>query len=536
MSRPPFSLQNALFFQKERDKAADAAVGDIRRLVSARLRARIEAEKNRPQSSPRPFSGEIVYDPSRDGYVRLGDADDTTPIASPYNAKREAEHRRFMAAEADFAEVCEKETGMGYSPKELRRQTRERAELKRKSHLLAHMLESAGTVAYRNDAFQLWIWHVHSLTAETMPNFRRICFLPYIAAMVRSSKLAALEFFLDRNPFSRFWTFTSGLRVGIDGVGERVQDLHARLNRLNKELIRRFGVELVFRSTELGSVEFDADLRPQGDAGSIEFDENGEPLFHVHAHCVVHSRVGYIKPEKWDKMIAWVWDHWGNHWDAGQIIRNARECCKYVTKPGDMLRLSPPQLARLEKQLHGLRLVAALGTLRREIAARVEAGMCLRRKRTREGMIWTEVPDHNKHAEQDAADQKAFFEMHQAQVIERHDAHVAKWDRIGNPPPKPDAPICKVLARLAPAAGPRGLKEPRVIVGGNVFDRRFVMNHPLVSRLWASTVEQWEAGLRISVHTGTPTGEPEAMPFLADIPERMEPPGEPVFSAENPNQ
>lgn len=349
------------------------------------------------------------------------------------------------------------------------------------------------------------------------------------------------------------------MRVGIDGLRERIEALHKGLNRLNKELRRLYGVELVFRSTEMGSVEFDAANRPAADSGSIEYDENGNPLFHVHAHCVVHSLVGFIPKKRWTEMINWVHAHWPHHWDAGEIIRNARECCKYVTKPGDMVKLgeaNPAALAAVEKALHGLRLVSPLGTLKREIRARKDAGKCLRRRRTPEGMVWREAYDQNKHLAQDLEDQEAMFRLHQAEVIDRIDAkglavirredgddaifpHAddrvggIRWAHTGNVRRKSEAQICKVMARLAPAVGPRGLKEPRVIVGGTHLDRRAVINHPLVSRLWSQTVEAWEAGRAIRVHTGTPTGEAESMRFLADVPERMKPATAPVWETGN---
>jgi len=445
---------------------------------------------------------------------------------------RIAEAARFAEAEADFAAVAEEETGLSVSPEEWARQKAERGEIRRQTHKLAEMLETAGVNAYRNDAFSLWVWYVHSRTAEAIPGFRRICFLPYVAAIVRSSKLAALEFFLQCNPFCRLWTFTSGQRVGISGLGERIAELHGRLNRLNKELRKRFGVEMVFRSTELGTVEFDAENRAQGDAGGVEFDAEGNPLFHPHAHTVINSLVGYIPPKKWDAMISFVWAHWGNHWDAGQIIRNPRECCKYVTKPGDMLKLSPAQLAGVYEQLSGKRLVAPLGTLKREIAARKAAGKVLRRKRTPDGIVWREAFDQNKYLEQEAADREAVFKLHQAEAIERIDA---KQGYLGEGSLRrlSDHNVCRVLARQAPAVGPLGMKEPRVIVGGTVLDVGAIENHPLVARLWSGTVQAWEAGRAIRVHTGTPTGFSEPLKFYADVPDRSKPPSEPVFAGEN---
>lgn len=447
-------------------------------------------------------------------------------LATP--AERIAEHQRFQEAEADYAQFSEAETGMGVSPEQFERQRNERSEVRRQSHKLAGMLESAGVQAYRNDAFRLWVWYIHTRTAEEIPAFRRICLLPYVAAIVRAGKLAALEYFLQRNLFCRFWTFTSGTRCTIAELGDRISDLHARLNGLNKQLRKRFGVEFVFRSTELGTVEFSTG----SDGGAVEFDETGNPLFHPHAHVVVNSLVGYIAPKRWEQMVRFVWAEWQNHWDAGSLIRNARECCKYVTKPGDMLRLSAAQLAALFEQLSGKRLVAPLGSLKREIAARRAAGKILRRKRTPEGTVWREAFDQNKHVESDQEDRDAVFRMHQAETRDRIDARHG-YHKEGTLRRLSDPNVCRVLARQAPAVGPVGLKEPRVIVGGTVLDVRTIEGHPLVSRLWSSTVQAWEAGRAISVHTGTPTGLQRPFDFLPDVPERVKPPSEPVFAGEN---
>lgn len=519
--------------ERELDERENKRLGDLRPFVARSMARAIRRESENPGTASRPLRGEIVYDGGSDTYRMIGDADDSTPIATPFPAVREKEAREFREAEAEFAADCVAETGVAVSPEEYERQQLDRAEIRKQSHVLAHMLESAGTVAYRDDAFQLWIWHVHSLHAEKIPNFRRICLLPYIAAMVRASKLAALEFFLDRNPFCRFWTFTSGARCGIYEVGKRVSDLAARLNALNKELKRRFGVEIVFRSTELGTLERRADGTIDGGAGTVERDERGNVKFHVHAHCVVNSLVGFITPARWDEMIRFVWSFWGDHWDAGGMIRNARECCKYVTKPGDMLKLTPALLAVLEHQLHGKRLVTPMGTLKREIANRKAANKVLRRKRTREGIIWREVFSHNAHAKNDEARREEIFRLHQAERVEQMDA--AKWEHVGTPrKAQRDLQTCAVYARLAPAVGPKRVKEPRVIVGGTHLCRRTINNHPLVSRLWSETVEQWEAGLRlaaISVHTGTTTGERvEPFDFMHDLPERCEPHSPPIFA------
>lgn len=476
-------------------------------------------------------AGEIVWTDTK--CPRIGDADDSTPICTPFPVARIVERRRFAKAEADYLAHADDETGLTASPEEIARQKMDRETVLGQSHLLAKMLESAGVPAYRNDAISLWVYWVHSQHVEKIPGFRRLCLLPYVAAMVRASKVAALEYFISQNPFCRFWTFTSGERVGIDQLNERCRFLHKRLNRLNAMLRARFGVELVFRSTEFGTLEFDAAGNNRGkNAGEIDFDPaTGEPLFHVHAHCVVQSLVGYIQPAKWERMFQEIWDFWGFNWDGGQagksgVIRNARECCKYVTKPADMLKLTPEQLKRTAAAVQGLRLCAPLGQLRREIRARKEAGKCLRRYQTPDGYVWREVLDQNRHAAQDAADSAAINEINEAKafVIE---THAAAQCEPGETPRRVErgADFCAVFARLSPAIGPRGIKEARVIFGGTRCDLAAVRNHPLVFRLWSQTVESWEAGLAlvelplISVHTGTPTDADHPPPDPANAAE-----------------
>lgn len=479
-------------------------------------------------SPQRLVGGSLVF--TGEKFLRIGDADEQTPLATPYPAREIATLNRSRRAEEDYAEHADAETGMGWSPEEFERHQADRSTVRAQSHEIARRLESVGKNAYRNEAFSLWVYYVHSKQFESIPNFRRICLLPYVAAMVRASKLAALEYFLDRNPFARFWTFTTGARVGEAGLRERCQWLTGRLNRLNLMLGKRWGGQLVFRSTEFGTVEFDAQLNRVAGAGGIEFDENGAPLFHVHAHCVFVSLVGFIPPKKWDQMIREIWDFWGHHWDAGSIIRDARECCKYVTKPADMLKLSPEQLGHMHEAVFRLKLCQPLGVLADEIRARKKAGKTLRRYRTREGLVWREVFDQNKHAEMDEQDRWATENLRDAQKMAKETIAAARV-KPGTSPVTPERNVqwCRVFARLSPSIGPRGLKEPRVIVGGTHRSDSEIVNHPLVSRLWAQTVEAWEAGLRISVHTGTPTGiEPEPFSFFPDVPERVAPPGEPL--------
>lgn len=455
--------------------------------------------------------------------------DDRFCVPQKYAGKNE--QIRATQAERTLTGLVRAESGQPAGEK-FTRQQRERATLLEQSHALAQSLEAAGVPAYRHDDTALWIYWVCSGEWQELAKFRRICFLPAVAAQVRSAKLAALEFFIQKNPFCRFWTFTSGPRVALPQLRARIEWLHRKLNALNKFLRLNYSVELVFRSTELGTLEFDdlGNARGEQNAGRIETDQEGNPLFHPHAHCVVQSLRGPVPKGEWQKMFSAIWDFWRDddggqlNWDGGRrgqsgVIRNARECCKYVTKPGDLLRLTPAQLAGTQAALSGLKLVQPLGELKKEIATRRAEKKRLIRQPTPDGCVWRECFDWNKHAETTAEQREFEKNVLEAKTFASETATAARLEPGQEWPRGKDAPPwCRVFARQAPAVGPRFVKEPRVIVGGNVFDAQSVRGHPLVQKLWGEGIQGYERGLlaeaataqalvdSISVHTVTPTG------------------------------
>jgi hypothetical protein len=168
--------------------------------------------------------------------------------------------------------------------------------------------------------------------------------------------------------------------------------------------------------------------------------------------------------------------------------------------------------------------------------AREEAGQTLLRKRTDDGFVWIVVDDWNKRASSSAQKVRQpgvrpppdfIGPPAPVELSERDMLAAAKLGQNSDPD------CCVVVARCTPAACSLGIKEPRVVVMGKRWDADRVNSHPLVDRLWQATYDQWHAGLTlIRVHTGTPTvSETRRMRFLADVPERVEPPGPPVFSS-----
>lgn len=534
---------------------------------------------------------------------RAADCDDATAFISapdaghgptlPVHSAVTAERRALVEqANFDFYADARAETGAGVSPEQYAKMQKRRGELRAMSRKLVSMLQEAGVEAERAEAAKLFVYWIHSKSFEELPAFRRICFIPEVAAAIRAPKLAALEFWLDRHPHARFWTFTTGRRCTLDELEDRLDWLHRRISKLN-HLLKRYGVEIVFRSAEFGTLEKHGQtVAEREEGGGLEFNAEGAPLFHPHAHCVVVAKFGF-NVKKWQAACQVARDFWHRdgvrlHCDFGAIIGNARECVKYVTKPGDLLKLRPLDLARLFEITYRAKLCHPMGSLAREIREReghtVEienrgpegnarqartlaalavkhgvslddlkarnphlaehphrlldfgtrvvifpGGKCLRRVRQGRCMVWVERLDHNKLNRETEAEkaerharEDALAAAMEAEQFERC-APSAPGALDGRCPsmPSPLGSTCRVMARIMPAAGPRRVKEPRVIVlsaDGRV-DLAAVASHPLVISLWEETRNAWCEGVedaaredmaaavldRYSVHTGTPT-------------------------------
>lgn len=571
----------------EPEKAHKIASAEVRSsMCGARTVAAEKPARVRPPHQV-PVGGELVYNPVTDKIARIGDADDTTPAATPFNPEREAERAKFREAERLYAERMSNDVGTSEDLETWWERKYEKAEQLRQSHTIANSLECGGTVGYRTDEYQLGFWNVCTHELESLPNFRRLCFIPWIAAQVRASKLAALEFFISCHPYCRFWTFTSGPRVAQSGLRERIEYLHRRLSELNRELWRRYGCGLVFRSTELGTIETaetagkaralraakrahraavekakkDGLPAPKwtrakaekfsDPAGQIERDEKtGELMYHPHAHCVWYSPRGKLPDDEWSEMLRFVWKFWGHMWDDGKVIGDAREAVKYVLKPGEVASLHPRDLCALEKAVHGLRLVTPMGTLKKEIADRKARGFTLKRVQTVDGRVWAEVPDQNKQLASTEEERAARAAHKRQELLDRLDAKnvivneatgevVSRgFSHGGKVRRKSDTPITKVLARMEAAASITPIKEPRVMVmfTRGAFDRRRVMEHPLVIGLWTLAVERFESARRsrIRFNKSTTTGETRVMDLLADTEERLLPDSRAVWEASTP--
>ncbi len=464
-------------------------------------------------------------------------------------------------AVAEFLDHSEAETGMSMSPEQYAEAEEKRLKLSDMAKEIVRRLEAAGITAHRDAGdMKLWQFFIHTGMLVELPQYRRICINPVIAAQSRAGILAALEFFTQEHEFCRFWTFTTGQRCFARDIPARLDEFTRRLSKLNHWMRKNYGVEIVIRATEFGTLENheDGNRRAEKETGRISFvldPQTGklEPTYHPHFHCVVYSRRGYMNKERWTELCEGVRRRWKCHCDFDGVIENPREIVKYVTKPGDVLKLDLAQLREFFEATTNRRLVVPMGALRSEIATRKAAGKKLLRKKSGRKWRWREVFDHNKTlSEADSPEQRAAAdEMADAQafdhfqrVSERAAPHWVDVDEVttvyaGEVFKTPGGrelvggkavrlrdrkDFCKVVAFIPPAAGPTRRKENRLLVCGDRFDMETVKRHPLYESLHARTFTAWVAGEELArseeaaagsgiyVHTGTvtvPDGPPD---------------------------
>lgn len=427
-------------------------------------------------------------------------------------------------AEKLYRKLCDDECGIVVDRELLAQKAKEKAALRAQSHAIARKLELAKVTAYRSSEWTLWVYGVHSGEVEEMPQFRRISFIPFVGAQIREPFVRELEYYLQSNPWARFWTLTGGRRVLLCEARRAARTLSRRIRKLNDQpFMHEAGVRIVFRSIEFGSVERSRRKKKSGKgvdlldekgelAGAIERDAQGRVWLHPHAHCLVELEKGRLPPAEWSAFLKRLRAYWKDWMDDAGVIRSAREAVKYVTKPGEIQHLSPAETAALFEQLRRLKIVQPLGSLAADIKRREEAGLTLVRERTDDGFVWRAVKNWNRGAAKvDRQKHRVCVRLQGDDFIGPEFAELSQRDmraaaRMRTEADKADVDACVVVARCTPSAASNGVKEPRVVVMGKRFDLSRVMNHPLVDRIFRATYDQWQAGLAlIRVHTGTPS-------------------------------
>lgn len=524
----PFLERPRLTYGETIAEHAATVVTEVSR--ETRIRAQIEADCKREESWAKTalISARIraalaekapVVKPNWDAVSEFNYHQDSGCIdgAEVGNELSDADRRFAFSAEGRFLAMARERTGEFVSPDKIREWREASAKLLEQSFRIADKMTLAGWDAYRKTPFGIFRYFVHSRHLERIPSFRRCCFIPSVAQAERAPMIAALTSFLERHPYARMWTMTSGPRVGLLSVRSTLDAMHRKTSELNAQpFMREAGLEIVFRSSELGTPESDATGERSG--GEIERDENGQLLFHAHEHLVVVPTKGFIPPAKWSALLDKVGAFWGSWWtDGGEtpdgrrtsgLIVQPREVCKYVTKPGEMEKLTGAELVALQDQLSRLKLVHPMGSFAAELKEISAARERLVREQTPDGPVFQRVKNWNVHARRTRSEAA-------------QDA-AQKLDKRGS-----TTELLRVVSRQMPGFGPCGVSEPRVVVMCSRWDEEAVRRDPLVARLIEHTAAKFRKGEAIRVHVCTPVvGETRDLGFVRTLaPPRMLPTG-----------
>ncbi len=289
-----------------------------------------------------------------------------------------ADYVRYLSkGERVYLKIVENESGREIPAEAFEKKKAERDLLMAQSIHIADMLEGVGVKAYGESKLTM----VGLLTGieEPMIDFRNIVFIPAVAKRKRNKLLGDLEYFIQNHPYSRMWVFTSGSRCPIEAVADRIKEVHRRISKLNaKPFMKAAGITIVFRATELGSLE-----RVEGIA-----------TFHIHCHAIIHLGRKLTKGA-WSSLLGKVREWWQFHFADAKQIQMAREACKYVVKPGDLLNLTGSELKALHDQLFKLHLVQALGPLRDQRRDREDTDQRFHRVFTPLGSKLETIPNWN---------------------------------------------------------------------------------------------------------------------------------------------
>ena len=145
----------------------------------------------------------------------IADFDDS-PGFTPLDKLKKIAFRH--EAEKCYEQECDDETGVLVDLERKAKKDEEKAILRAQSHAIARKLELAKVHGYRSGEWHLWSYGVHSGEWDMIPQFRRIAFIPFVAAMLRGPHVRALESYLQRHLWCRFWTLTGGERVPLHDI------------------------------------------------------------------------------------------------------------------------------------------------------------------------------------------------------------------------------------------------------------------------------------------------------------------------------
>lgn len=448
----------------------------------------------------------------------IADFDDSPDLADGY----EPGPLKFMhAAHGSLYALIENRCGEEIPEKEWNEKVAAAQILQAQQERLAEKLACRGIRT--DEQTQTPLFLVDPVTGKSVlqRQYRRVNIFPLVAQARRARLLVECEKFMEsrkRVPYSRFITVTNGPRIPLTLAGwqtfrARVQQLQERAGTFNKQpFAKRYGLELVLRATEFGALT--------KKDGTPWRDEAGRILLHPHLHCLLVFNNGPVPKEDWKRLLSKngeISRHFGAHWDAGEAIRNLRECIKYPFKPMDLELLSLDETFALFKANFRLRMVEPLGRFR---VYRRELKQNLRkivRWRGRDGKLQLKiVKDWNRHPvksepgradalrRQRLADDKHGPTMHELCGFSPLDDAQARYNAVrsrvvGSLPERKEVRDM-IVARMAPLPAFDCIARPAILVLGYSGNLDAIREHAAVAPVRSAALRALSAR-GISVHT-----------------------------------
>lgn len=272
----------------------------------------------------------------------------------------------------------------------------------------ARKMEAAGAKMFPDNRLAIGLFDPIAGTTDMLPGIRRLNFLQSVAAQRRGDQLIHAEYYLANVPAGRIelHTFTAGRRLKTGLLRRGLKAISKKLGEMVRQRWYKRCAEMVWRGEELGglnlgpksAVDYNRrhgipeQVKAAGLDGAIRWVTNPaahkagmlnpeawrevsgatgrEPLWHVHAHCLVVFHAGVTEPEKvefWRSCRRF----WGRVCDRGERedgsthVENLREAIKYPAKPADLDLLNGGQLIDVCDAVSRLKIILPRAGLRR---------------------------------------------------------------------------------------------------------------------------------------------------------------------------
>lgn len=381
--------------------------------------------------------------------------------------------------DTDFLSICRDNTGDVLSEDAENEYVKRQNEVTGASWRTAHRLEKLGIPVFKRLTHPTVRIGLHSHMIEEMPMFRGINFLPSVAKVKRAPMLRHLEYYIRKREKHekagrgaackrfRMWVVTSGKRCDTGYIKKRFKWLNTHIRKLrDKKWFKNRGIEIIFRSNEIGSAKY---------------DDNGTLTFHPHSHLIVEV-TRRIPKKQYSALLSRLHSYFGTHFkDAGRI-RDIKEACKYCVKPFELDGMPDFALGMIYDQLFRSHLVQPMGNLKEEKNEIIESGDRLQRHNTESGPVLRRVANWNAHVEE------VDFYGDEEECKFNPDFHIDDIEAQG------EGETNVIIARLAPGPFFGPVTEPAVLV------RNFNgSTDSLISDSWIRSVSEvskefWEMG------------------------------------------